>query len=273
VRLRTLSFLGVFCFFGFTSLFGQEGQPTYPAASTTEMNCSGFIAGQPISKDIYVFNGVDDDMLSHVQAWWPGDHIFLRSRSGANIAVGTEYSLIGPGDERMRMQWYDGQNASVRSLGKAYGIAGKAKVVQTTPDGAIAEVTSACRMITRNLIAIPALNRPSPVYTPAPVNPFAPSTGKLMGAITVGMDNCYWLGGGMLAAINLGTSDGVAVGQKFRVFHVQNIEPAGAYTLPPPGPRQTTGELIVLAVEERSSLVKILSSTREVTLGDGVEQE
>ena len=277
MRSRTLGFLGVFCLLGLASALGQEAQPDMaagrPAASMSEMTCSGFIAGQPVSKDIYLFNGADDDLLSYVRSWLPGEHVFLRSRSGANIAVGTEYSLVRPAGDLMRVHWYDGQGASIRSLGTPYENVGRAKVVRTTPDGAIAEVTAACRMITRGAIAIPLVNQPSPQFSASQLDRYAPPSGKLMGAITAGVDNAAYFGGGSLAYINLGTSDGVSAGQKFRVFHILMDEPAGANTLPPPGPRQTTGELIVLSTDEKSSLAKIIKSTREIKLGDGIEQE
>jgi hypothetical protein len=247
---------------------------SFPAASVSDMNCSGFISGQAVSNDIYLFNGADDDQLSYVRAWIRGEHVFLRSRSGASIAVGTEYSLVRSASELMRVRWYDGQGASIRSLGKPYESVGRVKVVRVTPDGAIAEVTAACGLVMRGDLAIPAVNRPVPAFDPkAQFDRYSPSSGKLLGAITAGVDNASYFGGGAKAFINLGTSDGVTPGQKFRIFHILNDEPAGAMTLPPTGPRQTIGELIVLFSEEKSSLVMVTKSIREIKLGDGIEQE
>ena len=277
MRLKMLGFLGVFCLLGLVSAFGQDAQPEmaagFSAASATDMNCSGFISGQPVSKDIYLFDGADNDSLSYTRAWMTGEHVFLRSRSGGSIAVGTEYTMVRSASELMRVRWYDGQGASVRSLGKPYETIGRVKVVRSTPEGAIAEVASACRNLTRGDLAIAVVNRPSPQYTPTALDRYSPPNGKLLGAITAGVDNASFFGGGKLAYINLGTSDGVAPGQKFRIFHILREEPAGATTLPPDGPRQTTGRLIVLSCEEKSSLVMVTESLREVRLGDGIEQE
>lgn len=245
----------------------------YPAASATDMNCSGFISGQPVSKDLYLFDGADNDNLGYTRAWMTGEHVFIRSRTGASIAVGTEYTMVRSASELMRVRWYDGQGASIRSLGKPYETIGRVKVIRTTPEGAIAEVASACRNLTRGDIAIAVVNRPIPQYTPSALDRYAPSNGKLLGAITAGVDNASFFGGGKLAYINLGTSDGVAPGQKFRVFHILRDEPGGVWTLPPDGPRQTIGELIVLSTEEKSSLVMVTQSIREIKLGDGIEQE
>ena len=273
---QIVGFLGVFCLLGVVPALGQEGSPemaaSYPVASATDMNCSGFISGQPVSKDIYLFDGADNDNLHYERAWWPGEHVFLRSWSGKSIAVGAEYTLVRSASELMRTRWYEGQGASIRSLGKAYETLGRVKVVRTTPNGAIAEVTSACRNITRgDAFAIPVVNRPSPEYSPTELDRYAPANGKLLGAITAGVDNASYFGGGSLAYINLGTSDGVSSGQKFRVFHILREEPAGIWILPQDGPRQTIGELIVLSTEEKSSLVKFTKSIREIKLGDGIE--
>jgi hypothetical protein len=276
VRSRILILLGAICLFGAVSAFGQEGPPTaaaYPIASSTDMNCSGFISGQPVSNDIYLFDGADNDSLGYVRAWLTGEHVFLRSRGGASMAVGTEYRLVRSAKDLLHVNWYDGQGASIRSLGSPYQTTGRVKVVRTTPEGAIAEVTTACRMITRDDIAIPVVNRPSPQYTPSQLDRYAPPNGKILGAITAGVDNASFFGQGKLAYINLGTSDGVAAGQKFRVFHILRDEPAGAWTLPADGPRQTVGELIVLSTEEKSSLAMVTQSIREIRLGDGIELE
>jgi hypothetical protein len=269
VRKRTLSFLGIFCLLAAATAFGQEA----PAASASEMSCSGFISGTPVSKDIYLFNGADDDQLNYVRAWRQGEHVFLRSRSGASIPVGSEYSLVRSSKELMQVNWYEGQAASVRSLGKPYANTGRVKVIRTTPEGAIAEVTMACGMVMRGDLAIPVVDRPSPPHAPSQLDRYAPASGKILGAITTGVDNAAYFGPGSRAFINLGSSDGVAAGQKFRVFHILREEPAGLFYLPEPGPRQTIGELVVLSVEEKSSLVMILQSTREIKLGDGIEQE
>jgi len=276
VRTRILILLGAICLLGAVSALGQEGPPAaaaYPAASATDMNCSGFISGQPVSNDIYLFDGADNDNLGYARAWLTGEHVFLRSRGGASIAVGTEYRLVRSAKDLLHVSWYDGQGASIRSLGSPYQTMGRVKVVRTTPEGAIAEVTTACRLITRGDIAIPVVNRPIPQNTPSVLDRYAPSNGKIQGAITVGVDNASFFGGGKLAYINLGTSDGVAAGQKFRVFHILRDEPAGVWTLPANGPRQTVGELIVLSTEEKSSLAMVTQSTREIRLGDGIEQE
>ncbi|MFB3922144.1 MAG: OmpA family protein [Terriglobia bacterium] len=238
------------------------------------MNCSGFISGTPLSTDRYVFDGADNDFRATLRQFQSGDFVFLRSRSGASAAVGTEFSIYRSAKELMRIKWYDGQGASVRSLGQPYEDVGRVKVVQNTPYGDIAEVTFACGPIRPGDFAMAYQARTIPQYTPsAKLDRFSPSNGKLAGAITAGVDNAAYFGVGSRAYINLGQSDGVSPGQRFRIFHIiRDSMNSGFKTMPEP-PREITGEMVVLSTQEKSSVAMIVNSSREIFLGDGIELE
>lgn len=275
MRSRILNLLGVICLLGVPAAFGQDAASdmpvSYPAASWTEMNCSGFISAQDVSKDVYLFGGADNDTENPVRAWIVGEHVFLRSRSG-DLAMGAEFSLVRSASELMRVRWYDGQGASVRSLGKPYENVGRVKVIRTNPEGAIAEVTSACTAIMRGDLAIPVVNRAIPAYSLTPAfDRYPPHNGKILGAITAGVDNASFFGNGSRAYINLGTSDGIAPGARFRIFHIFRDERGGTLHAPIEGPRQTTGEMVVLHCEENSSVAIVVRAIREIKLGDGIE--
>jgi hypothetical protein len=264
----------VFFLLTLTSAFAQQTEPAAAAAGRSEMDCSGFITMTPIAKDLYVFEGVDNDFHNSLHAWATGDYVFLRSRSGAVFAVGSEYSLVRSAKELMRVRWYEGQGASLRSLGKAYQDVARVKVARVTPYGAIAEVTFACAPVMGGDLAIPFRARAIPAYTPTvPFDRFAPPNNKLLGAITAGANNAAYLGVGSMAYINLGTSDGAAPGQKYRIFHIMREMSGGEWTFPPEPPREIIGELVILSTEENSSVAMVVKSSREIALGDGIELE
>jgi hypothetical protein len=267
----------VFFLLTVSSVLGQDAAPAggLPAASQSEVDCSGFISGQALSKDLYVFEGTDNDFHSPGRAWSVGDFVFLRSRSGSGgYAVGNELTLVRSAKELMRVRWYEGQGGSIRSLGRPYEDVGRAKVTNVTPFGAIAQVTFACGPVMAGDLAIPFRARPVPTYSPTePFDRFAPPNNKLLGAITAGVNNAAFFGVGSMAYINLGSSDGVAPGQKFRTFHIIRETSGGGFTVPPEPPREITGELVVLTTEEKSSVAMVIRSTREIALGDGIEQE
>jgi len=278
VRPRTLSLVGSLFLFAAATAFGQQAEPMpaagVPVASPSEMACSGFISGAPLSKDLYVFEGADNDLHSEFHTWVQGDYVYLRSRTGAGFAAGNEFSIVRPASELMRVQWYEGQGRSLASLGAAYEDVARVKVTTVTPHGAVAEVTFACLSIESGDLAVARPARSAPAYTPSGrLERFGPSNGKLLGAITATSDNKVYTGKNGLVHINLGQSDGVAAGQKFRVFHIiRETMRTGLYALPET-PRENIGELVILSTEDRSSVAMVVQCTREIALGDGIQLE
>ena len=278
MRPRIWSLAGVFFLLSLTSAFAQqtETEPAapLPAATYSEINCSGFITTTPVSKDLYVFDGADNDFHSWLRQWKPGESVYVRSRGGGSLAVGNEYALVRPATELTRVRWYAGQGGSLRSLGRAYEDVGRIKVVQMTEHGAVAEVLFACGPIMSGDRAIARAARMSPSYTPsASFERFAPPNNKRAGAITAGVGNAAYLGVGSMAYINLGTSDGAAPGQKYRVFHIIRERMGSGLTVAPEPPREVTGELVTLHCEEKSCVAMVVTCTREIALGDGIELE
>jgi hypothetical protein len=275
VYRKLIVLVGVFLLLGVTRGLAQEPAAeaaAIPAATQSEMSCSGFISGTLVSADRYVLDGMDNDFHTPVRQFAAGDFVYLRSRSGAGFAVGNEFSVVRPATELMRIKWYDGQGGSVGSLGTAYEDVGRVRVVTVTPHGAVAEVTFACGAMYPDDLVVPYQARAIPEYTPAAqLDRFAMPNGKLVGAITAGGNNTGVLGVGMMGYVNLGREDGVSPGQRFRIFRIFREEPSGSMRAFPETPRETLGELVILSTQERSSVAMVVSSTREITLGDGIE--
>ncbi len=262
-----------------------------PAAKVSQVECSGFISTAAVSDDVHVFDGADNDFRGPYHVFKTGDLLFLRSRSKAQLTVGAEYRLVRPGAEPVlaswfnpdlspvrafgRTSWYEGQSSSMRSLGRTYEDVGRVKVTHVLPEGAVAEVTFACGIVEIKDIAIPYQPREIPTYTPtANVARFPLPEGKLWGAITAAPENHGILGNGEMAYINLGESDGVHAGQRFRIFPVDRELLFEGYFHPQLDmPTETTGELVVLSTQDRSSLAIIVSSVREISIGDGIVLE
>ncbi len=286
--------VGVSFLLGVTCAFAQEATnaQTAPvaAASRTEMDCSGFIAGTPLSEDLHILDGADNDSRSEMRQFKPGEFVYLQSRTGAAPGEGSEYSILRRakslmfggsrplGDMKLdqigHISWYPGQMSSIRSLGTMYEDVGRVKVVRTTPLGAIAEVTFACGPLYAGDFALPYQERNIPEYTPsADFDRFALPNGKMVGAITAGGGHAGVLGEGTIAHINLGNEDGVQAGQRFRVFHIFRDNVDRGFKAAAEPPREIIGELVVLSVDARSSVAMVVRSIREISLGDGIELE
>ncbi len=278
MRPKILSLLGVFWLLTLASAFGQQPEAppagAVPAAQQSDIECSGFISATPVPNAIYVFDGADNDFRAPFRSYSAGDFVYLRNRAGGNLAAGNEFAVVRPANQQMEVHWYDYQAASMRSLGRPYEDIGKVKVVNVTPQAAIAQVTFACSPIFLGDLAYARPVRAIPQYTPAAgLDRFALPNQKRLGAITAGVNNLAYLGQGLMAHVNLGTGDGARPGQKYRIFHIVRETMMEGYREIPLPPRETIGEMVILFCEEKSSVGMIVKSLREVELGDGIEEE
>jgi hypothetical protein len=278
VSRKILSLLGVSLLVATAATLAQEAStaqaPALPAASRIDMDCSGFIAGSKVPADVYVLDGEDNVFRQPLKQYSTGDRVYLRYGAGTNVAEGTEYALVRPGRQIFETAfWYDGQGGSLRSLGKPYVDVGRVKVTRVTPVGAIAEVTFACGPVYPGDLAVPFKPRPIPEYTPTKdFDRFALPNGKKLGAITASKNNLGILGSGDTAYINLGESDGVRPGQKFRIFRLMRDRIEGLHAIPAM-PRESVGELVILSTQQKSSVGLVVNGLREIFLGDGIELE
>jgi hypothetical protein len=277
VNRSVFSFAVVFFLVAMAAGLAQEASttpaPTLPAASQSEIECAGFIAGTPVPDDIYVLDGVDNDLHSPVRQFIPRDSVFLRSRSKAELTVGAEYSVLRPAAQIFRTSWYEGQRSSIRTLGRPYEDVGRVRVTRVTPQAAIAEVTFACGPIYTGDLAVPYQPRAIPEYTPTlTFDRFAMPNGKMVGAITATQNNGGALGKGTIAYVNLGETDGARPGQHFRIFRIVRDRVEGLLTFPDT-PRESVGEMVILSTQEKASVGMVIFSSREISLGDGVELE
>jgi hypothetical protein len=261
---------------GFAQQQAAENTPpaTIPVASQAKVECSGFIADESIPKNIVLFSGQDNDHLQPLRQFGTGNIVYLRLNGDASVAVGSEYRLVRHAKEQFRTAWYPGQQKwwSSHNVGRLYEDVGLVKVKQLTDNGAVAEVTLACRSIYPGDLAIPYQARPIPQYVPTVHwDQFAPPNGKLNGLIIAAGEDSAMLGAGSIAYINLGEVDGARPGQRYRIF--RTFKERSWALAPPETPRETTGELVILTTSKKASVGIVVNSIREIGLRDGVELE
>ncbi len=274
---RIFIFVGVFILAVTPGLAQQpEGTPdaAMPAATYSEIECSGFITPSSVPNDLYVLGGADNDFFEPFRQFAPGEVVFLRSHAREGFAVGAEYRIVRRARELFRSSRYPLQKWSMRSLGQVYEDVGRVKVVGNTPNGVLAQVTFACGPILARDIAIPYQPRGIPTYVPsAQFDRFAPSNGKQLGAISAAANNSGTVRQGSIVYVNLGETDGVHPGQRFRIFRISRDRLERWLLAYPETPRESVGELVILTTQEKSSAAVVVTSVREITLGDGVELE
>lgn len=287
-------------FFGLkTSIAAQANPPAadsasmVPAATFSDFQCTGFISATPESGAIRLYNGADNDLFEVLHTFTPGDLVYLRNSGGAPFHVGEAFSVIRPDrGDKIDVQWrpsgienqiepvasnYKRQAESIRSLGYPYDNTGLVRVVRVTPQGAIAKVEFACAAINPQDIAVPYVPQAIPQYSPDQAfDPWAPPDGKLQGVIVGAGSTATFLAKGGIAFLDIGRDKGVEPGQRYRIYaifrhnvfigldnHKQALDT----------PRESIGELVILHVQGKASEGIVVTSLREIAVGDGVELE
>ena len=252
---------------------GQQAATPIPAANISQADCTGFISASKVPANITVLNGEDNDLNSTVRQYTVGDSIYFHSRGNSRLSVGQEFSLVRPAKELFRTIRYSGEAWTLRKLGQPYEDAGRAQVTRVTPEGAVAEVRFACGPIYPGDIAVPYEPRIVPDYVPAKLDRFAAANGKMQGTIAATRNNFASVANGDIVYLDFGQKNGAKIGQLYRVFYCQPCPGPWAVSAPPPLPRETVAELVVLSTQEKSAVGIIVNSRRDVYVGYGVELE
>jgi len=268
----------VFLFVSALTAQAQETRPASPvsvaAASVTQAECTGFIAETPVPRDLVVVGGGDDDFHSVVRQFVKGESVFISPRNGGDIKVGAEYNVVRPAKELFQTTRYQGQERDMRKLGKPYEDVAKVEVTHVNPQGAVARVTFSCGPILPGDALVPFQPRAIPEYTVSqPLDHFSSlDKNKTNGRITASHNNFGFLAAQTVVYLNLGQRDGTTPGRRFRIYKVLPLEATGSVTKQSTPP-ETIGEAVVLSVQSKSCVAIVVSSYREISAGDYVEEE
>ncbi len=107
---------------------------------------------------------------------------------------------------------------------------GRLRVVVAQPNVSIAQVVNSCNYMQRGDIVLPFNERPAPpLKSEANFDRFAPPSGKPVAMVVSGKSFAILDGTNDIIYVNLGTSQGVKVGDYYRVFRYQGTEHETAY--------------------------------------------
>ncbi len=271
----------------------QAVSSTPPVAVTspdyTSVYCSNFVTTYRGGEDSRLISG---EQSNSKLVFSLRDYVYISKGSNQGVRVGDRYSVYRPESDPADVPWFKWQYKLLRAMGTFYKDTGQLKVVNVQPNVSIAEVTFACDDLQRGDLVRPWQERPLPPYKPAAkFDHFAPVSGKSVGMLVVGKDFSQTYGQFNTVYVNLGTNQGVNVGDYLRVFRYQgsHAETAPYYAdyqdrmygfgSTPVSykwndlPREILGEGIVLNVSPNSSTLFITFSRVELFAGDYVEIE
>ena len=270
----------------------------YQTPSAADIYCAGFITKDRIPDANYVNGGLQTPISTKFQN---GELVYL---AGSGYQAGQLYSIVRELRDVNEYELYPGQRKVLAGAGRAYGDIGRVRVVDTRSHSAIAQVEFSCDPINPGDVAVPFVEKPPVAFRgPGHFDRFAPANGKLSGRVVLGKDFDGELGTGMKLYMNLGSNQGVKVGDYFRVVRSYTAtlwDPVDSLSfetgtsedtqMRPPTieagrfnrtkgvnihvgdlPRRAVGEVVVVSVTPTASSAMVVFALEDVHAGDGVE--
>lgn len=273
--------------------FGQD-KPS--VVNPGNIYCAGLVTSEAIPHDTYVITGEQSERKN---VFDPGDYVFVNKGSNQGAKVGDVFSVVRPVTDPIKVEWTKSQFAMLERMGTVWEDEARIQVVVVRPDISIGRIEHACNYLQRGDIVLPFVERPMPPLKPQEkFDRFAPATGKPLAMVITGKKFQQQFGVTDIAYVNLGNSQGVKVGDYFRIFRYQGTQhetafqsarfafdvegslgPTYGYGSVPKKwdwtnvPREDIGEGVVLRTGPNSSTVQITFSQREIFAGDYVELE
>jgi hypothetical protein len=288
-RIAVLSLL---VFLGAVRSSAQNTPQAAPPLSQIDynnVNCSGFVTDQKMPDEIRLISGEQSNFKI---TFARGDYVHINRGQDKGVRVGDRFSVVRPDKDPTDVPWFKWQAKLLKAMGQLYMDAGQLRVVNVQPKVSIAQIVFSCDYMQRGDILLPYQDRPAPPYRdPAGFDHFAPVSGKPVAMVVGGKDYTQLFGKLSPVYVNLGSSQGVKVGDYFRIFRYQGstsetvVQDKGyQYKLYGFGsapvryewndlPREVFGEGIVISVSRNSSTMIITFNSIEVYAGDYVEIE
>jgi len=262
---------------------------TRTSPTPADMSCSGLITDQPVTKDSYVISGENSRLKS---TFSDQDFIYINQGAEHGVKVGDKFDVMRPvTDDMAQTKWFKYQLMLTKAMGTRYADIGRLRVIHVDAKTSTAQIDLGCDLVQRGDIITPSVARPVPQFHLAQLDLFAPASGKKTGMVVTAKDFSVLTGPGTIIYVNLGSGQGVQIGDYFRVFRYQGSvidsnyqDKDMAYKLYGYGstpvayqwdnlPRQILGEGIVLRTGRNSATVLLTNVRQDTYIGDYVELE
>jgi hypothetical protein len=265
----------------------QRFNPTAP--NEVDLYCSGLITDQPVPNNLYVISGEDSRYRTTFQE---GESIYINTGAEQGVKVGDQFDVVRPITDMMgQTVWFKYQAMLSRAMGTRYADIGRLRVKHVDAKTSTAEMSVSCDPLQRGDIVRPFTARPAPQFHNIKLDPYAAPSGKKTGMIVTAKDYDTLAAPGRIVYVNLGSAQGMRIGDYFRVFRYEGTRIETVAQVPNTSykafgfgstpvayewnnlPRQVLGEGIVLRTGPNSSTVMLTTAREEIFIGDYVEVE
>jgi hypothetical protein len=278
-----------------TNSFPMEriATPTY-----SDLYCAGFISKQILPDANFVAGGLQTPSTTKFTR---GDMIYLK---GTGYAAGAEYEIVRALRDVNEYEVFPGQRKVLKETGQPYEEIGRVKIIDTRSRAAIAQIEYACDGVNPGDTAIPfAEKQLVSFHSPIRFDRFLPASSKVSGRIVMGKDFDSQLGTGQKVYINVGSNQGVKIGDFFRAVRTYETDlkdPVDSLSFKAaiaedsqkktpsvdPNmftksngpvihvrdlPRRAVGEIVIIGVTNTTATGMVVFSMEDVHAGDGVE--
>jgi len=270
--------------------------PTY-----ADLYCAGFINKQTLPDANFVAGGLQTPGTTK---FVKGDIVYLE---GTGYTPGAEYEIVRALRDINEYEMYRGEKKVLKATGQPYEEVGRVRIIDTrSSHSVIARVEYACDPVNPGDTAIPFAEKTAVTFhSPLRFDRFLPASNKLSGRIVMGKDFDAEMGTGQKVYINVGTNQGVKVGDYFRALRsyeaaledpvdslsfkastnedTQKKQPSidphlftkanGPVIHVRDLPRRSVGEIVVIGVTPTTATGMIVFALEDVHAGDNVEMD
>lgn len=257
--------------------------------SPEQVYCSGVVTDQAVPRDSYIISGENS---RYKTTFTTGDYVYINRGAEQGVKVGDELEVVRPVSDAMATTaWFKYQTMLNKAMGTTYADIGRLRVLHVDAKTSTTEMDMGCEMMQRGDIVRPFVARPAPQFHAVKLDPFAAPSGKKTAMVVTSKDFSVLTGSGRIVYVNLGSAQGVRVGDYFRIFRYQGTHIETAYQIQDMAykafgygstpvkyewdnlPRQVLGEGIVLRTGPNSATVMVTDARVEIYVGDYVEVE
>jgi len=276
---------------------------TFPSERVTtptyaDLYCAGFISKHILPDANYVTGGVETPSTTKFTR---GDIVYMR---GSNYTLGAEYEIVRQLRDVNEYEMFPGQAKLLKQTGQPYQEVGRVRVVDTRNKEAIAKIEYTCDPVNPGDTAIPFAEKQSlSFHPPTQFDRFLPPSNKVSGRIIMGKDFDSELGTGNKVYLNVGSNQGVKIGDYFRAVRsyaadlkdpvdslsfkaaiaedtqkkTPSVDPHmftksnGPVIHVADMPRRAVGEIVIIGVTDTTATGMIVFAPEVVHAGDGVE--
>jgi hypothetical protein len=265
--------------------------------SVADLYCAGFVR-KPEPRSNFVTGGTESPFNTNFSN---GEAIYLH---GKGYEVGQQYTIIRELQDPNRYELYPGQFAAMKAAGRPYEELARVRIIDTRPRMAIARIEFSCDSVAPGDLVIPFEEKQLVnFHPPLRFDRFALANGQVSGRVLLAKDFDSELGAGGTVYVNIGSNQGLKVGDFLRAERLAEAVTrdavdslsfkADAYEMtqsePPlvnPSfldrghgpvihtdqmPRRGVGEIVIIGTTPTTATGMIVFSLEPVHVGDIVE--